>query len=60
MACIANYPFALKLHPRLSLTFEEGEMTQAVKLTILKKDITVGQYKIGWTHWHMKGASVVT
>lgn len=42
MACIANYPFTLKLHPGLSLTFEEGEMTQAVKLTILRKDITIG------------------
>lgn len=50
MACIANYPFTLKLHPGLSLTFEEGEITQAVKLKILRKDITVGLYKIQWTH----------
>lgn len=42
MAYIANYLFTLTLHPGLSLTFEEGEMTQVVKLTILKKDITVG------------------
>lgn len=42
MACIANYPFTLKFHPGLSLTFGEGEMTQAVKLTVLEKDVTVG------------------
>lgn len=54
VGCVENCPFALELHPVLTLTSQKkDEMTQAVNLAVSEKDTTARSYKIQWTHYGM-------